>query len=170
MTASQIITNVRALGGTITAADGRLRIDAPAGAITDDLRNQVRAHKPEIMAMLTTPEPTFTLPDRPADKSGHVAELIRRDGEFQWRHRPVDAADLAMADHLDRTRGMSFAEIVQSQNPRLETATVEGVPTGWTAPSWVARLRQMADSCEAIRPDLADQHRDAADAIEGVGA
>jgi hypothetical protein len=46
-------------------------------------------------------------------------------------------------------RGLSLAE-------RVETGYVN---PGWTGRTWADRLRQLADRCEALRPDLAAQYR-----------
>lgn len=43
---------------------------------------------------------------------------------------------------------------------------VDSVPAGWSTLGWITRLRQLADRCEDIQPDLAVQHRAEADQLE----
>jgi len=40
------------------------------------------------------------------------------------------------------------------------------VPDGWSPEGWTDRLRQLADRCEDLRPDLAGDYRQQADALE----
>lgn len=42
------------------------------------------------------------------------------------------------------------------------------VPAGWGAGRWCDRLRQLADACEVVRPDLAAKHHADADRLEQV--
>jgi len=68
-----------------------------------------------------------------------------------------DATDRAVLAWIDAGR-----PIYRSPPP----ASQFGGPDGWAAPSWIARLRQLATTCAAIRPDIATQHRAEADRIE----
>lgn len=43
---------------------------------------------------------------------------------------------------------------------------VPGVPDGWLPERWVGRLRQLADTCQDNRPDLAARHRTEAERVE----
>ncbi len=44
------------------------------------------------------------------------------------------------------------------------------VPAGWTRDTWIERMRQLADTCQANRPDRAREWRALADELDGAGA
>ncbi|MFZ0931363.1 MAG: hypothetical protein WAN11_22355 [Syntrophobacteraceae bacterium] len=47
-----LISEVRRRGGTLVLADGELRYRGPQGALTDELRQRLRACKGELMQVL----------------------------------------------------------------------------------------------------------------------
>ena len=55
MNASTILRELAArdISVTVTADGQHLRYDAPEGAVTPDVLDQLRAHKPEIIALLS---------------------------------------------------------------------------------------------------------------------
>ena len=63
---------------TLTASDDRLCINAPKGALTDALRQQIRQHKPALLAILSPRPPRHaggfpvTLTDTPCVLCGSV--------------------------------------------------------------------------------------------------
>ncbi|MCC4114664.1 hypothetical protein LLG90_04780 [Aromatoleum toluclasticum] len=67
--AFDILSELLAAGLTLTAVDGRLIVD-PAGRITDEHRALIRAHKAELLDLLTTAESIEGHPLRqlPADQ------------------------------------------------------------------------------------------------------
>ena len=52
MSAAQLLAELRARDCDVTALDERLRVDAPAGVLTPDLRAVIAQHKPELLALL----------------------------------------------------------------------------------------------------------------------
>ena len=53
MTVYSIITTVRAKGIMLWQENGQLKMKAPKGALTDDIRDQITAHKSDIVAFLS---------------------------------------------------------------------------------------------------------------------
>ncbi|MCP4832673.1 MAG: amino acid adenylation domain-containing protein, partial [Gammaproteobacteria bacterium] len=64
MTALQLITRLREQGIRITAVDGELELDAPVGALTSGLREELLRCKPELLRLLSW-----------SRRSGHSATL-----------------------------------------------------------------------------------------------
>jgi len=56
MNAAELITELEASGVMIEAAGDRLRVDAPKGAVTLELREALAACKAEVLAILNAPE------------------------------------------------------------------------------------------------------------------
>jgi TubC N-terminal docking domain len=56
MNATKLITELEARGVLIEATGGRLRVDAPKGAITPELCEALAACKAEVLAILNAPE------------------------------------------------------------------------------------------------------------------
>jgi hypothetical protein len=56
MNAAELIIELETRGVLIEAAGGRLRVDAPKGVITPELREALAACKAEVLAILNTPE------------------------------------------------------------------------------------------------------------------
>ncbi len=55
MTPETIIADLRALGVTLTANGGRLRVNGPTGAVTAEWRATLADHKDALLAMLRAP-------------------------------------------------------------------------------------------------------------------
>lgn len=55
MTAEELVHQCRALDIDLRVQDGRLRYDAPASALTNQLRDLLLRHKIEILALLEPP-------------------------------------------------------------------------------------------------------------------
>ena len=53
MTALELIAELRERGIRINARDGELELDAPAGALTGDLREELGRRKPELLRLLS---------------------------------------------------------------------------------------------------------------------
>jgi amino acid adenylation domain-containing protein len=49
---AEFLAHLRNLGAELRTKDGRLLLNAPAGALTAELQNQIRQRKPEILALL----------------------------------------------------------------------------------------------------------------------
>lgn len=56
MNATELLIELEARGVLIEAAGDRLRVDAPKGAVTPELREALAACKTEVLAILTTSE------------------------------------------------------------------------------------------------------------------
>ncbi|ELR72060.1 Long-chain-fatty-acid--CoA ligase [Fulvivirga imtechensis AK7] len=80
MTIYSLINTVRALGIKLWQEDGQLKIKAPKGALTDDIREQISSRKSDIIAFLSQVSATKKLPPplRPVDR----AELDRQPLSF----------------------------------------------------------------------------------------
>ncbi len=52
MTTLEILTDIERAGVNITAVNDQLRCEAPKGCLTDNLREQLRTHKAELLALL----------------------------------------------------------------------------------------------------------------------
>jgi hypothetical protein len=51
MTAAELLQALAARGARLTVADGRLRIRAPKGAFTDEIKAAMRRHKPALLGI-----------------------------------------------------------------------------------------------------------------------
>ena len=56
MNAAKLIEELRSRGVVVEAAGDRLRVDAPKGAVTPELREALAEHKTEVMALITITE------------------------------------------------------------------------------------------------------------------
>ena len=66
MRASQIVGELNDLGARIEAVDGHLRINVPKGAISADLREELRSHKAEVLRLVGRRKPPCGIPARAA--------------------------------------------------------------------------------------------------------
>ena len=55
MSAQELLTDLQSKGIQITADGDRLKIKAPRGTVTPELRERLAAHKPDILAALSMP-------------------------------------------------------------------------------------------------------------------
>jgi hypothetical protein len=53
VTARELLATLRRSGIELTVHGGRLRVEAPRGAVTPELRRELREHKPELIAELS---------------------------------------------------------------------------------------------------------------------
>ena len=91
MTALGLLGELYRLGVTLAVEGGRLRVRAPRGVITEDMRQRLAEHKPEIVEALgegSFPDPT--LPDELLVPSGvkNTNEAVRACINSQ-RRRPA---------------------------------------------------------------------------------
>ena len=54
--AVELLSTLRQCGATVAVFHGRLRVEAPKGALTPGLREALAAHKAEVIALLATPD------------------------------------------------------------------------------------------------------------------
>ncbi len=73
-TAYETLLVVQALGIAITAHGEQLRIEAPIGTMTFELKRALKEHKEDILYLLSLPEP--------AQPGAEVEELRRKIGEM----------------------------------------------------------------------------------------
>ena len=65
MTPVELLTKLRSHDVILTACGDRVRVDAPAGVLSDAMHQAIRQHKAALLAMLT-PERRIPLPRYPA--------------------------------------------------------------------------------------------------------
>ncbi len=137
-----LLTDLARHGIELQAHGDRLRF-WPRSAMTPGLAQRVKAHKPELLALLgngRAPEPAQN------GRNPALATAAAQSGTIGQRHatqRPQ------MPEQGTPPHELSLAE-------RIESGYVN---PGWTPAAWAARLQQLADRCEAIRPELAAQYR-----------
>lgn len=121
-------------------AHGDLLRYRPRSAMTPELAARVGARKPELLAILRLGAP----PESPQGcQNSRTAAAAPPPGRVG---RPSAAAG---GSRPEAPHELSLAE-------RIEYGYVN---PGWTAQAWASRLRQLADRCEAIRPEVAAQYR-----------
>ena len=121
MTTTALLDDLAARGVTVTAHGDRLRC-SPRSAMTPELLPTILAHKSELLAILSakaevakvkmstqvdkSKSSTPTLPGeleppgpRPADRPGHIVELILKGGAWSWQTRRLDVADKVLQAH-----------------------------------------------------------------------
>ena len=76
MTAQALLKELRGLGVELAVEEDRLTIDAPAGAITEDLRNALVDNKPRLLKLLTWEQRKL----EKADRRGLVIRRSRGPG------------------------------------------------------------------------------------------
>ncbi len=76
MSARELLEEMRGLGATVEARDGFLDLDAPAGAITEDLLESVTEHKPKLLRLLEW-------------ERGRLEEANRRGLIVRWSEHPT---------------------------------------------------------------------------------
>lgn len=91
-----ILDKIRRSGGSIVVLDGKLRIEAPAGTLSDQDKQVLAQHRETLLRLLTPPEPV-------------VVDLGERQA-IQW----VEALDPAEAEAVVETAVREWDEIVRS--------------------------------------------------------
>ena len=74
ITAHEVMLECHDLGIRLTAEDGQLGIEAPKGSLTLELKYALKAHKADILYLLSLPEP--------AAPGAEVEQLRRKIGEM----------------------------------------------------------------------------------------
>ena len=92
MKLSELLAEMRRLGVKLWLDGDRLRFDAPAGLLTDDLRGQLRARKAEIVDFLATAQNSTgleTAPIRPIARDGEIPlSFAQQRFWFLWQFAP----------------------------------------------------------------------------------
>jgi thioesterase domain-containing protein len=102
-----LLSTLRERGVRLSVEDDRLKIDAPAGVLDDDLRAQLAAHKEELVALLAGAETSLSAPRSlvPLKPTGEHPPLFARPG-----HNGDVFCYRALADHLDPSRPLYGVE------------------------------------------------------------
>jgi hypothetical protein len=108
--AAALIDACRNLDIRLEVVDGRLRCDAPQGALDAELRAELTAHKTELLAILTPSQPLPPIADVRRIVAGWPIPFRER-----WGRRANELAD-AGVPHPDDER-QAFVEL---QNTNLE--------------------------------------------------
>ncbi len=106
MKASDLLESLRKSGGRTQARDDRLIIDAPNGVLTESLRHEIAARKPELLTLLGEPRQAFkVLPEGPYAGFLIAVEVPRPD--------PVRAQEaLAEAERWRQKRAVWLRDIL----------------------------------------------------------
>jgi hypothetical protein len=101
VTAAQLLSDLRDRGVELTSAGGKLRYGAPPGALTDDLRAAMQAHKAELLVLLELEVGTGESPPTVATEKAPPAPRLRGEvGTGETLRIPLD--DLVYGDFLAR--------------------------------------------------------------------
>lgn len=114
MTATDVLASLQQRGVTLTVDGTRIRYRAPAGAITDDDRAALRAHKQELLVLLALPSATQNALSPPALKvrtraPTRDAGLSERAGQVQHQY-PLGGACGVCGGRVFRLRGTPKAD------------------------------------------------------------
>ena len=121
MTAAELITELEARGVLIEVTGDRLRVDAPKGAITPELRAALTARKAEVLAILNTPDDEIKwrveamLPQIP--NAGPIPFLAAKPGEAI-----APNCCHSCGDFLNGTKGYICGPCSQAKHRVLEIA------------------------------------------------
>jgi hypothetical protein len=81
MTAHELLMTCRQAGIALAADGGWIDVDAPAGALTPELRDELTRHKPALLLLLASPRAFVTLrhgPTLPVEAVELAIDLERR--------------------------------------------------------------------------------------------
>jgi hypothetical protein len=116
MTAVEVHAIAEELGVKLTVANGKLRVDAPIGVLTEELKAALAENKAGLLALLRGPPPCPD-PSAPASQFGRwLSDLtafneatgrLRPLRPWPWPEAPRDFA--AEAEHGDRLRAHGLA-------------------------------------------------------------
>jgi hypothetical protein len=100
------------------------------------------------------------------DEGAHRRPAGMLHADFEGLSRSEREAYIA---YEKQTADMAFEQATEAmrarEDPRISGGSAQEVPKGWSRPAFVRELRRMADCCEALRPDLAAEYRQQANAI-----
>jgi amino acid adenylation domain-containing protein len=95
VTGSELLAWLRSLGCDLQAADGRLKVNAPSGALTQDVRDMILRRKPELLQLLEA-EAASRADDRllPISRDGRLPLSLFQQGlwiaqQLQGRDSPA---------------------------------------------------------------------------------
>lgn len=176
MTAESVIAECRRLGVKLTPAGGKLKINAPAGAINPELRAGLAEHKGPILALLVgkakgyVPEmpaaPNTCVPNAacsasPRSRIGSaarklglpVAEVLAQFDSFAYS--PAEIAEAAgwSDDVTDWHAGLLAAEFAEDRRRERDAAMMENIAerAGITEADGVARQESEANAVRLVQ-------------------
>ena len=127
MTAHELLDSLRADGVQVSANGDRLELDAPRGALTQERLDQVRALKPELLALLAQPGPA-AVPAQPVEDTSFL-EMVEDARRFQAEGKPGPWAAFSMdAEALDGTIGDLSPELHDDLDLRIGIYRRDGLP------------------------------------------
>jgi hypothetical protein len=119
MTAAKLLADLRRVGVVLSVKGERLTFDAPAGALTADLKDAMRRHKPELIGLLKRGtvyvNPTATAADLRA-----VDDLFGATPRLPW-HRLVEAMKQWRRDEQPDEYERLEREAIQQEGNSLKT-------------------------------------------------
>ncbi len=161
MTASRVLTQARRLGIRLFPKGAKLGYDAPAGAMTPEVRAALAAHKAELLALMA--EEIVPEPDGPGRPVPLVALPWRLD-LAAWPHREWSRWRRVSGLLLARVRGpadvaaihraeMTAYTLILAHRPGLSARLPRPVPwrddvSTWPIPErerWAGRCDELAD-------------------------
>jgi len=110
--AEAVISRLQAAGCSVAVVDGRLRVRAPRGALTDDLKAAARAFEPRIVAELTWDEAERAL-DACLDRIGRLCTALPDDATFRSNQGRVDREEAVNVAFARRDRQVFDAAIAE---------------------------------------------------------
>lgn len=84
MTAEAILERLRSLGARLSVAGDKLRVEAPTGVLTPELRRELIEHKAELLRLLRP----FTPPVLPGPHGEDPLDFRRDPLTGAWVHEP----------------------------------------------------------------------------------
>ena len=145
MIATDLIASLAAQGIGLSAIAGKLRVEAPADLLTDDLRSALTSHKPELLAVLTGDWCTALQASMQKD----FEDMVRRSAAVYERLAPAERTAFlpslrALQDRADQThqdeRWTEFQAVLVKIRALLAQAQPDAPkpPQGkhWTYRAW----------------------------------
>jgi hypothetical protein len=159
MTASSIADTAKASGIGLFVVDGKLRVEAPRGMLTPELRGEIASHKAEIIHLLMA-RTTRLAPPMSADVARTMAVDSERMFRRLWRRT---------ANRLSRVYGAGCLTWVETHAPEL-WARREAARQAWDDPavyadftacriSWAA-YRRLIYTWAKVEVECIRRHRD----------
>jgi len=111
-TASSLLTRLSAQKAVVSAKNGNLRVEAPKGVLNDQLRQDLRIHKPEILAFLHEQEQVLDMTLGEFAQSGlHVELRVPGYSQTLWWVATSRDAEKLMQGGIGRGRIWTAEEL-----------------------------------------------------------
>jgi TubC N-terminal docking domain len=120
--ARSLFHDLRALGVILEAQGEYLKVDAPAGVLTEEHRAALKEHKPKLLKRLSRPrEEPEEAPERESVARWAGPGVIRIRDPFtgEWHRWPADECLPSVVAEADRLRkGTSLGDFRNHDSPR----------------------------------------------------